>query len=65
MVAGAQCRLAQTSRYFIDPELLRSLDVSTSAALKRIKPHRLAALMLEDLQYFFIQKIKIYINHDG
>ncbi|WP_241356772.1 hypothetical protein, partial [Escherichia coli] len=37
---------------FIDPDLLRSLDFSTSTTLKRIEPHRLAALVLEDLQRY-------------
>jgi len=42
----------QATRYFIDPELLRSLDFSASTTLKRIEPHRLAALVLEDLQRY-------------
>jgi ATP-dependent DNA helicase RecG len=42
----------QAMRYFIDPQLLRSLDFSTSTTLKRIEPHRLAALVLEDLQRY-------------
>lgn len=55
----AKARLAQLAsgrtqamRYFIDPQLLRSLDFSTSTTLKRIEPHRLAALVLEDLQRY-------------
>ena len=42
----------QATRYFIDPQLLRSLDFSISTTLKRIEPHRLAALILEDLQRY-------------
>jgi ATP-dependent DNA helicase RecG len=42
----------QATRYFIDPQLLRSLDFSASTTLKRIEPHRLAALVLEDLQRY-------------
>lgn len=39
----------RATRYFIDPELLRTLDFNTGTTLKRIEPHRLAALILEDL----------------
>jgi ATP-dependent DNA helicase RecG len=42
----------QATRYFIDPQLLRSLDFSVSTTLRRIEPHRLAALVLEDLQRY-------------
>jgi ATP-dependent DNA helicase RecG len=42
----------QATRYFIDPQLMRSLDFSASTTLKRIEPHRLAALVLEDLQRY-------------
>ncbi len=42
----------QATRYFIDPNCLRSLDFSASTTLKRIEPHRLTALVLEDLQRY-------------
>jgi ATP-dependent DNA helicase RecG len=39
----------QATRYFIDPALLRSLDFAASTTLKRIEPHRLLALIVEDV----------------
>jgi ATP-dependent DNA helicase RecG len=39
-------------RYFVDPDLLRSLEFAGRTTLKRIEPHRLAALVLEDLQRY-------------
>ena len=42
----------QATRYFVDPGLLRSLKFSGETNLKRIEPHRLAALVLEDLQRY-------------
>lgn len=42
----------QATRYFIDPSLLRSLQFTGETTLKRIEPHRLAALVLEDLQRY-------------
>lgn len=42
----------QATRYFVDPGLLRSLKFTGETTLKRIEPHRLAALVLEDLQRF-------------
>lgn len=39
----------QATRYFVDPSLLRSLNFAGGTTLKRIEPHRLAALILEDL----------------
>jgi ATP-dependent DNA helicase RecG len=39
----------QATRYFIDPELLRTLDFAASTTLKRIEPHRLLALIVEDV----------------
>ena len=38
-------------RYFVDPGLLRSLKFTVETALKRIESHRLAALVLKDLQH--------------
>lgn len=42
----------QATRYFVDPGLLRSLQFTGGTTLKRIEPHRLAALVLEDLQRY-------------
>lgn len=48
--------LVQTSgrtkglRYFVDPALLRGARVPTVTSLARIEPHRLRALVLEDLR---------------
>lgn len=42
----------QAMRYFVDPNLLRSLNFTGETTLKRIEPHRLAALLLEDLQRY-------------
>jgi ATP-dependent DNA helicase RecG len=42
----------QATRYFVDPGLLRSLNFTGETTLKRIEPHRLAALVLEDLQRY-------------
>lgn len=42
----------QATRYFVDPGLLHTLQFSGETTLKRIEPHRLAALVLEDLQRY-------------
>lgn len=42
----------QATRYFVDPSLLRSLQFTGETTLKRIEPHRLAALVLEDLRRY-------------
>lgn len=42
----------QATRYFVDPSLLRSLNFMGGTTLKRIEPHRLAALVLEDLRRY-------------
>jgi ATP-dependent DNA helicase RecG len=39
----------QATRYFVAPALLRNLQFASETTLKRIEPHRLAALVLEDL----------------
>ena len=39
----------QATRYFVDPGLLQALDFTTATTLKRIEPHRLGALILEDV----------------
>ena len=42
----------QATRYFVGPELLRHLEFTGATTLKRIEPHRLAALILEDLKRY-------------
>ncbi|PTD97283.1 helix-turn-helix domain-containing protein [Pseudothauera lacus] len=42
----------KSTRYFVDPGLLRHLDFAGETTLKRIEPHRLAALILEDLKRY-------------
>lgn len=42
----------QATRYFVDPQLMRSLQFSAETTLKRIEPHRLSALILEDLRRY-------------
>ena len=39
----------QATRYFVDPGLLRSLNFAVGTTLKRIEPHRLSALIIEDV----------------
>jgi ATP-dependent DNA helicase RecG len=39
----------QATRYFVDPGLLHSLNFTVETTLKRIEPHRLAALIVEDV----------------
>lgn len=42
----------QATRYFVDPGLLRSLNFSCETTLKRIEPHRLLALIVEDVSRY-------------
>ncbi|MFM7887256.1 MAG: ATP-binding protein, partial [Pseudanabaena sp.] len=42
----------QATRYYIDPELLRSTQLSIKTTLQRIETHRLEALILEDLRHY-------------
>ena len=39
----------QARRYFVDPGLLRTLNFVGGTTLKRIEPHRLSALIVEDV----------------
>lgn len=39
-------------RYFVPPALLRSVGLDLRTTLKRVQPHRLRALILEDLERF-------------
>lgn len=47
----------QATRYFVDPDLLRSLDFVSGTTLKRIEPHRLLALIVEDIDRYPRSKI--------
>lgn len=47
----------QATRYFVDPALLRSLDFAGATTLKRIEPHRLLALIIEDVRRYPQSKI--------
>lgn len=40
------------TRYFVDPALLRRLEFPASTTLQRIEPHRLTALIVEDLRRY-------------
>lgn len=42
----------QGLRYFVPPDLLREAKVPTKTTLQRIEPHRLEALVLEDLSRY-------------
>ncbi|OWQ45216.1 ATP-dependent DNA helicase [Roseateles noduli] len=42
----------QAMRYFVDPALLRSLDFVGLTTLQRIEPHRLLALLIEDVDRY-------------
>ena len=47
----------QGKRYFLAPALLRDADLDLSTTLTRIEPHRLKALILEDLRRYPESKI--------
>jgi len=47
----------QATRYFIDPNLLRNLNFVGGTTLKRIEPHRLSALIVEDVGRYPRSKI--------
>lgn len=42
----------RATRYFVEPSLLRTMEFSGLTTLKRIEPHRLGALLLEDLRRY-------------
>ena len=42
----------RAARYFIEPALLRRMDFSRPTTLSRIEPHRLKALIVEDLERY-------------
>ena len=47
----------QATRYFVDPEMLRRHDFVGGTTLKRIEPHRLFALIIEDVGRYPRSKI--------
>jgi ATP-dependent DNA helicase RecG len=47
----------QGTRYFVNPELLRSADLKIPTTLLRIEPHRLQELVREDLRRYPLSKI--------
>lgn len=47
----------QATRYFVDPTLLRNLNFTAGTTLKRIEPHRLEALIVEDVARYPNTKI--------
>lgn len=46
------------TRYFVAPDIMRTLGVQVSTTLSRIEPHRLRALILEDLERYPRSKAK-------
>ena len=47
----------QSTRYYIDPQLLKGLEFIGDTTLKRIEPHRLLALIEEDVGHYRGTKI--------
>ena len=47
----------KATRYFVEPDVLRTLAIPTATTLGRIEPHRLDALIVEDLQRYPRSKI--------
>ncbi len=48
----AQTGRTRATRYFVDPALVRDAGLDARTTLQRIQPHRLRALILEDLERF-------------
>ena len=42
----------KATRYFVPPSLLRAVALDRKTTLSRVQPHRLRALILEDLERF-------------
>jgi ATP-dependent DNA helicase RecG len=42
----------KATRYFVDPDIVRQLELPTATTLGRIEPHRLEALIAEDLRRY-------------
>jgi ATP-dependent DNA helicase RecG len=47
----------KATQYFVAPDILRNLDLPTITTLSRIEPHRLEALLIEDLERYPRSKI--------
>lgn len=47
-----QAGRTSATRYFVPPALLREAGLDTITTLKRVQPHRLRALIIEDLERF-------------
>jgi ATP-dependent DNA helicase RecG len=47
----------KATRYFVDPDIVRTLEMPPTTTLGRIEPHRLDALIIEDLQRYPRSKI--------
>ena len=47
----------KATRYFVPPELLRAAGLDGVTTLKRVQPHRLRALILEDLERYIHRRI--------
>jgi ATP-dependent DNA helicase RecG len=47
----------QATRYFVDPDVLRRLEFPANTTLRRIEPHRLQALVIEDVKRYPNSKI--------
>ena len=47
----------KATRYFVDPNLLRNLNFTGGTTLKRIEPHRLDALILEDVGRYPLSRV--------
>ena len=47
----------RATRYFVEPDLLRRLDFSSITTLHHIEPHRLRALIVEDLKRYPVSSI--------
>jgi len=46
------------TQYFLNPNIIRDLALKQQTTLKRIEPHRLDALILEDLRLYPSSSIK-------
>jgi ATP-dependent DNA helicase RecG len=55
----------KAARYFVDAGLMRSLKFTGVTTLKRIEPHRLVALILEDLKRYPGSAISDVHQHIG
>ncbi len=52
LVLVAQVGRSRATRYFVPPELLRASGLDAQTTLRRVQPHRLRALIVEDLERY-------------